>query len=49
MIVADQKPLEEILIILQPYKKVLFLGCRAWQSAWPVGRRKSVCWLRAFA
>lgn len=42
MIVADQKPLEEILEMLQPYKKVLFLGCQACVAVCMAGGEKEV-------
>jgi len=42
MIVADQKPLEEILQMLQPYKKVLFLGCQSCVAVCMAGGEKEV-------
>ncbi len=42
MIVADQKPLEEILEMLQPYKKVLFLGCQSCVAVCMAGGEKEV-------
>lgn len=42
MIVADQKPLEEILAMLQPYKKVLFLGCQSCVAVCMAGGEKEV-------
>jgi ferredoxin len=42
MIVADQKPLEEILQMLEPYKKILFLGCQSCVAVCMAGGEKEV-------
>lgn len=42
MIVADQKPLEEILQMLAPYRKVLFLGCQSCVAVCMAGGEKEV-------
>jgi len=42
MIVADQKPIEEILEILEPYKRVLFLGCQTCVAVCMAGGEKEV-------
>lgn len=42
MIVADQKPLEEILEMLKPYKRVLFLGCQTCVAVCMAGGEKEV-------
>lgn len=42
MIVADQKPLEEILQMLEPYKRVLFLGCQSCVAVCMAGGEKEV-------
>ncbi|MCI2430490.1 methylenetetrahydrofolate reductase C-terminal domain-containing protein [Candidatus Acetothermia bacterium] len=47
MIVADQKPIEEILEILAPYKRVLFLGCQSCVAVCMAGGEKEVGLLAA--
>jgi len=42
MIVADQKPFDEILRLLAPYKKVLFLGCQSCVAVCMAGGEKEV-------
>ncbi len=42
MIVADQKPIEEILQMLEPYRKVLFLGCQSCVAVCMAGGEKEV-------
>ncbi len=42
MIVADQKPIEEILEMLKPYKRVLFLGCQSCVAVCMAGGEKEV-------
>jgi ferredoxin len=42
MIVADQKPFEEILHMLEPYKRVLFLGCQSCVAVCMAGGEKEV-------
>jgi hypothetical protein len=40
MIVADQNPIEEILQMLEPYKRVLFLGCQSCVAVCMAGGEK---------
>lgn len=42
MIVADQKPIEEILEMLEPYTRVLFLGCQSCVAVCMAGGEKEV-------
>lgn len=42
MIVAEQKPLEEILEMLEPYERVLFLGCQTCVAVCMAGGEKEV-------
>ncbi|MCX8103459.1 MAG: hypothetical protein N3E42_03335, partial [Candidatus Bipolaricaulota bacterium] len=47
MIVADQKPIEEILQMLEPYRRVLFLGCQTCVAVCMAGGEKEVGLLAA--
>ncbi len=42
MIVANRKPLEEILEMLRPYRKVLLLGCNECVTVCAVGGEREV-------
>ena len=42
MIVANRKPLEEILNMLKPYKKVLLLGCNECVTVCATGGEREV-------
>ena len=42
MIVASRKPLEEILEMLKPYKKVILLGCNECVTVCAVGGEREV-------
>jgi ferredoxin len=42
MIVADQKPLEDLLQMLEPYKRILFLGCQSCVAVCMAGGEKEV-------
>lgn len=42
MVVAEQKPLHEILAMLQPYKKILVAGCKGCVTVCTTGGKKEV-------
>lgn len=42
MIVANRKPLDEILQMIKPYKKILLLGCKECVTVCAVGGEREV-------
>ena len=42
MIVGNRKPLEEILQLVKPYKKILLLGCRECITVCAAGGEREV-------
>lgn len=42
MIIADRKPIEEILEMVQPYEKVMLVGCKGCVTVCNVGGQKEV-------
>ena len=42
MVVAERKPLDEILTMLQPFKKILVAGCKGCVTVCNSGGKKEV-------